>query len=94
MSAKKTPAGRQTQRAKITGKSIRGHWGKIRAMIALRGGFAGMPPMPKAMIDLLLFSGPATLAGHAQGVLGWALFMLGPLIKVTARKHGREPTRR
>ena len=56
----------------------------------------GMPPMPKAVIDLLLFSGPATLAGHAQGVFGWLLFMLGPLakVKVSVWPPDREQTRR
>ncbi len=42
----------------------------------------GGPPNPMASIDLLLFSGPATLAGHAQGVLGWTLFILGPLARI------------
>ena len=39
----------------------------------------GLPPDPAVMIDLLLFKGPATLAAHAQGVLGWLLLALGPL---------------
>jgi len=49
-----------------------------------------LPPTPRAIIELLTFSGPATLAGHAQGVLGWALFLLGPLAKakVWAREAG------
>ena len=37
------------------------------------------PPSPLALVDLLLFRGPATLAGHGQAVLGWALLGLGPL---------------
>ncbi len=37
----------------------------------------GRPPAPLASIELLSFSGPATLAGHAKGVLGWALILLG-----------------
>ncbi len=37
------------------------------------------PPSPVALVDLLLFRGPATLAGHGQAVLGWALILLGPL---------------
>ncbi len=43
----------------------------------------GGPPNPTALIKLLLFSGPTTLADHAKGVLGWTLFILGPL--ATAR---------
>ncbi len=43
----------------------------------------GGPPNPTALIKLMLFSGPATLAAHAKGVLGWTLFILGPL--TTAR---------
>ena len=39
----------------------------------------GGPPNPTALIKLLLFSGPTTLADHAKGVLGWTLFILGPL---------------
>ncbi len=46
----------------------------------------GGPPNLTALIDLLLFSGPATLAGHAKGVLGWALCILGPLS--TAKDSG------
>ncbi len=44
----------------------------------------GGPPSPMALIDLLLFIGPATLAGHAKGVLGWTLLILGPLAAVKA----------
>ena len=36
----------------------------------------GAPPSPAVLIDVLLFRGPSTLAGHAQGVLGWALVLL------------------
>ncbi len=43
----------------------------------------GGPTNPTALIKLLLFSGPTTLADHAKGVLGWTLFILGPL--ATAR---------
>jgi hypothetical protein len=43
----------------------------------------GGPPNPTALIKLMLFSGSATLADHAKGVLGWTLFILGPL--TTAR---------
>ena len=46
----------------------------------------GGPPNPTALIELLLFSGPATLAGHAKGVLGWTLVILGPL--ATAKASG------
>ncbi len=48
----------------------------------------GGPPNPTALIDLLLFSGPATLAGHAKGVLGWTLFVLGPLATAKASDSG------
>ena len=41
-------------------------------------------PNPAALIELLLFGGPATLAGHAKGVLGWTLFILGPLAAAKA----------
>ncbi len=43
----------------------------------------GRPPNHTVLIKLLLFRGPATLADHAKGVLGWTLFILGPL--ATAR---------
>ncbi len=49
----------------------------------------GGPPNPTALIELLLFSGPATLAGHAKGVLGWTLFILGPLASAKASAIGR-----
>ncbi len=39
----------------------------------------GQPPAPAVLIDLLLFRGPTTLSGHAKGVLGWQLIILGPL---------------
>ena len=52
----------------------------------------GWPPSPAALIDLLSFSGPATLAGHAKGVLGWTLFILGPL--ATAKASASRPGRR
>ena len=39
----------------------------------------GPPPSPDALLDQLLFRGPATLSNHAKGVLGWALLALGPL---------------
>ncbi|MEM7499629.1 MAG: hypothetical protein AAF371_16775 [Pseudomonadota bacterium] len=32
----------------------------------------GWPPGPVAIIDLLSFTGPATLPAHARGALGWA----------------------
>ncbi len=54
----------------------------------------GGPPNLTALIDLLLFSGPATLAGHAKGVLGWTLFILGPLAtaKASASESGQNRT--
>ena len=39
----------------------------------------GPPPSLDALLDWLLFRGPATLSNHAKGVLGWALLALGPL---------------
>ena len=39
----------------------------------------GAPPSPDALLDRLLFRGPATLSNHAKGALGWALLALGPL---------------
>ncbi len=54
----------------------------------------GGPPNPTALIKLLLLSGPATLAGHAKGVLGWTLFLLGPLAtaKASASESGQNRT--
>ena len=50
----------------------------------------GGPPNPAVLIDIYLFSGPATLAGHAKGVLGWTLFLLGPLAKASNFKSGQK----
>jgi hypothetical protein len=36
----------------------------------------GGPPSPVSVIELLSFSGPATLADHAKGAFGWTLFVL------------------
>jgi len=56
----------------------------------------GGPPGPGGLINLLLFQGPATLAAHAMGVLGWTLVSLGPLanLKILAFgpvQPGRQP---
>jgi len=34
------------------------------------------PPSPETVLRRLVFAGPATLAAHGQGVLGWALLVL------------------
>ena len=36
----------------------------------------GWPPGAETLIRRLTFTGPATLAAHGQGVLGWALVVL------------------
>ncbi len=36
----------------------------------------GWPPAPETVVERLIFSGPATLAAHGQGVLGWVLIVL------------------
>ncbi|MEO1275621.1 MAG: hypothetical protein AAFV96_09580 [Pseudomonadota bacterium] len=35
-------------------------------------GVIRQPPGPMSLIGLLSFTGPATLAAHSQGLLGWA----------------------
>jgi hypothetical protein len=37
---------------------------------------AGWPPGAETVLRRLAFAGPATLAAHGQGVLGWALVVL------------------
>jgi hypothetical protein len=49
----------------------------------------GGPPNPRELIELLLFIGPATIAVHAKGVLGWTLFILGPLATAKASRISR-----
>ncbi len=54
----------------------------------------GGPPNPVDLIEVMSFGGPATLAGHAKGVLGWTLFILGPLAMAKAwgySRFGQEP---
>jgi hypothetical protein len=47
---------------------------------AARGGGCygrrGWPPGAETVLRRLAFAGPATLAAHGQGVLGWALVVL------------------
>lgn len=43
------------------------------------------PPRLTALIDLLLFDGPTTLANHAKGIFGWILVILGLLVAAKAR---------
>ncbi|MBC8240183.1 MAG: hypothetical protein H8E30_06875 [Alphaproteobacteria bacterium] len=49
----------------------------------------GGPPGPRGLIDLLLFRGPATLAAHGMGMLGWMLIILGPLATVKSLAYWR-----
>lgn len=45
----------------------------------------GWPPAPEMVVRRLIFSGPATLGAHAQGVLGWALVVLAAWPRLFAR---------
>ncbi|MEL6767469.1 MAG: hypothetical protein AAFP17_09840 [Pseudomonadota bacterium] len=44
------------------------------------------PPGPLSLFELLSFRGPATLAAHSQGVLGWAC------VAVAVLRRSREGT--
>lgn len=45
----------------------------------------GWPPAPKTVVERLIFSGPATLAAHGQGVLGWVLIVLAAVPRLFGR---------
>jgi len=45
----------------------------------------GWPPGAETVLRRLVFAGPATLAAHGQGVLGWALVVLAVRPKLFGR---------
>ena len=50
----------------------------------------GQPPTPTVLMDLLFFRDPATLSGHAKGVLGWTLIILGPFASALSMSRRRK----